>query len=58
MANRLATLTDFGRGFSRCGALTPLGVNAEFVFDAAEPFLERAETRHAREEPGERRARV
>jgi len=32
----------FGRGSSRRRALTPLGVNAEFVFDAAQAFLERA----------------
>jgi hypothetical protein len=38
----LAALTDFGRGLSRGSALTPLGVNAEFVFDAAEALFERA----------------
>jgi len=32
----------FGRCRTRHGALTPLGVNAEFVFVAAETFCERA----------------
>ena len=38
----LASFPYFGRGLTRRGALTPLGVIAEVVFDAAEAFGERA----------------
>jgi len=42
MASRSRWSTDFGRRPTRHGGLTPLGVNAEFVVDAAEAFCERA----------------
>jgi hypothetical protein len=38
----VAPLPDFERSFTRSSALTPLGVNAEFVFDTSETFFQRA----------------
>src|SRR5262245_33784436 len=38
----VAPLTDFERSVTRRCPLTPLGVNAEFVFDTPETFFERA----------------
>jgi hypothetical protein len=37
----LASFQYFGRGLTSRGALTPLGVNAEVVFDAVESFFQR-----------------
>jgi hypothetical protein len=37
----VAPLTDFERSFTRRCTLTPLGVNAEFVFDTPETLFER-----------------